>query len=311
MSTSTTPQAPLYRGRFAPSPTGPLHFGSLVAAVASYLQARVNQGEWLVRIEDIDPPREVPGATDAILDALYRHGFEFPPPLRQSSQLAIYDGVIDSLLEQQLAYRCSCSRKTLHASCNTGRAGIIYPGTCRQRAAEKGPPATSVRIRCNNDTLNFTDTLQGKQSCQLEAEIGDFLIRRGDGRVAYQLAVVVDDDRQGITEVVRGTDLLDSSFMQIWLQRQLGMLQPGYMHIPVAIGADGRKLSKQAGAAEIDSSNYISNLFQSFVFLGLKPDAALQRGATLNDLWAWGERHWHPDLLAKQLTRPTEGLIGV
>jgi glutamyl-Q tRNA(Asp) synthetase len=310
MSTSTVPATQVYRGRFAPSPTGPLHFGSLVAAVASYLQTLVNDGEWLVRIEDIDPPREVSGATDAILRALDAHGFEYPAPLYQSARLETYDEVIDQLLESSLAYRCSCSRKTIQATANTGRAGAIYPGTCRQATEAGTRKAVSVRIRTSNELTGFTDGLQGTQICHLEPEVGDFLLRRGDGLVAYQLAVVVDDSYQKITEVVRGTDLMESTFMQIWLQRQLNLDTPLYMHIPVAIGQDGKKLSKQTHAIEIDSSNAINNIYQAFVFLGLKPDHNLCR-ATLNELWSWGQQNWRPQILANLLARPASHFIGV
>jgi len=310
MSTSAVPVTPIYRGRFAPSPTGPLHFGSLVAAVASYLQALFNDGEWLVRIEDIDPPREVAGATDAILRALESHGFEFPSPMLQSTQLDRYDDVIESLLEQNLAYRCSCTRKALRASAQIGRTGIIYPGTCRRGTKDKSRTATSVRIRTTNDLLSFMDALQGLQSCYPESEIGDFLIRRGDGLVAYQLAVVVDDSLQEITEVVRGTDLLDSTFMQIWLQQRLNLPTPRYMHIPVATGADAKKLSKQTGAPELQPNNPVKNIYQAFVFLGLNPDEGLQK-MTVADAWTWGKEHWRPTKLTNLMTRPISGLIGV
>jgi len=287
-----------------------LHFGSLAAAVASYLQALVNDGEWLVRIEDIDPQREVAGATDAILRALDAHGFEYPAPLYQSTCLESYDEAIDKLLESGLAYRCSCSRKTIQAMANTGRAGVIYPGTCRQATEASTREAVSVRIRTNNELTSFTDGLQGTQICRLEPEIGDFLIRRGDGLVAYQLAVAVDDSSQKITAVVRGTDLLDSTFMQIWLQRQLNLQTPLYMHIPVAIGQDGKKLSKQTYAMGIEPSNAINNIYQTFVFLGLSPDKNLHR-ATLDELWSWGQQNWRPEVLANLLTRPASHLIGV
>ena len=310
MSTSAVPVTPIYRGRFAPSPTGPLHFGSLVAAVASYLQALVNNGEWLVRIEDIDPPREVAGATDAILQALEAHGFEFPAPLLQSTQLDRYDDVIESLLAKDLAYRCSCTRKALQASAQTGRTGIIYPGTCRRGTQDTSGTATSVRIRTTNDLLSFVDALQGKQSCYPESEIGDFLVRRGDGLVAYQLAVVVDDSLQEITEVVRGTDQLDSTFMQIWLQQQLKLPSPRYMHIPVATGADSKKLSKQTGAPELQSSKPVKNIYQAYVFLKLDPPASLQK-MMVEEAWAWGKEHWRPTKLTNLMARPISGHIGV
>ena len=299
-----------YRGRFAPSPTGPLHFGSLVAAVASYLQARVNNGEWLVRIEDIDPPREMPGATDAILRALERHGFEFPAPLLQSSRLEHYDEIITALLDQGLAYRCSCSRKTLQTNPNLGRAGVIYPGTCRTATGDATRQAASVRVRTSNELLTFTDALQGTQKCRLESEIGDYLVRRGDGLVAYQLAVVIDDSYQAISEVVRGTDLLDSTFMQIWLQRCLKLPTPAYMHVPVVTGRDGKKLSKQTGAQELNPDSPVRNILYAFVFLGLNPPESLQE-ATLAEAWSWGFEHWQPAALTNLLTRPADDLNGV
>jgi glutamyl-Q tRNA(Asp) synthetase len=308
MSIDAAPDTPIYRGRFAPSPTGPLHFGSLVAAVASYLQAIANSGEWLVRIEDIDPPREVPGATDAILSALESHGFVFPAPLRQSTRLKRYDEIIAGLLADGLAYHCCCSRKTLQTNPNMGRTGVIYPGTCRSATNTNDGPA--VRLRTTDDLLTFTDALQGQQRCRMESEIGDFLLRRGDGLVAYQLAVVIDDGHQAITEVVRGTDLLDSTFMQIWLQRQLKLATPRYMHIPVATGSDGKKLSKQTGARELDLDDPVRNIYQAFVFLGLNPKVNLAQ-ATLEDIWSWGRRHWQPAILTNSLARPAGGPIGV
>ena len=234
-----------YRGRFAPSPTGPLHFGSLVAAVASYAQALTHDGEWLVRIEDIDPPREMPGASDSILASLDAHGFEYPEPSFQSSRLHAYDGAIERLLSEGRAYPCSCSRRELLASAPRGRAGLIYPGTCRDGADTSVRPATAIRLRTAGAVVHFSDALQGEQTCDLEAEIGDFLLRRGDGFVAYQLAVALDDAEQQISEVMRGTDLLDSTFMQCLVLANLGLKPPAYAHFPVVTGA-GRQQIIQA-----------------------------------------------------------------
>jgi glutamyl-Q tRNA(Asp) synthetase len=298
----------VYRGRFAPSPTGPLHFGSLVAAVASYLQAKQNDGEWLVRIEDIDPQREIPDASTSILKSLDAHGFEYPAPLYQSSRLNIYDDVIAKLIKSDLAYACSCTRKNLQATAATGRAGVIYPGYCRKGADQSARKATSVRLRTLKEDVQFTDALQGQQSCEIYTEIGDFLIRRGDGNVAYQLAVVIDDYEQSISQVVRGTDLLDSTFMQIWLQRKLDYVTPQYMHVPIALGACGEKLSKQTGAAELDSNNAVKNIFQALVFMQQNPDAALQRAA-ITDVWAWAMENWDASLLRGIRTLPDRSMI--
>jgi len=264
--------------------------------VASYLQAITNHGEWLVRVEDIDPPREIPGATDSILRSLDAHGFEFASPVYQSRQLATYDAVIDRLVQEDAAYLCSCSRKEIRATAREGIAGPVYAGTCRHGANTDVRPAVSVRVRTNDDVLSFDDALQGPQNCRLETDIGDFLIRRGDGLVAYQLAVVVDDAAQHITEVVRGTDLLEATFMQLWLQRQLGYKPLKYMHFPVALGADGQKLSKQTGAIGIDDRHSAENLCRTLDFLGQKPETGL-RTAPLKDLWAWAAENWDPFVL--------------
>jgi glutamyl-Q tRNA(Asp) synthetase len=291
--TGTGDTATEYRGRFAPSPTGPLHFGSLIAAVASYLQAKQHRGTWLVRIEDIDPTREQPEATAQILRALEIHGFEFDAPLYQSSRLDVYDAVIDDLLARDLAYPCSCSRKELRKHAAAGFVGHIYPGTCRNGANTAVRPAVSVRVRTDNTEIGFTDQLQGTQRCRPESEIGDFLIRRGDGLVAYQLAVVVDDAAQDITEIVRGTDLLEPTFMQIWLRQLLDYPEPAYFHFPVATDADGRKLSKQTGAPELDLSSPQANLYDALKFLEQNPDKSL-KSMSLKDFWKHAITNWDP-----------------
>jgi glutamyl-Q tRNA(Asp) synthetase len=292
-----------YRGRFAPSPTGPLHFGSLIAAVASYLQAGVHQGEWLVRIEDIDPTREVASATDSILRSLDAHGFEYAQATYQSSRLDTYAAIIEQLLAKDSAYRCSCSRKEIHAIASHGPTGVIYPGTCRAGADTSVRPATSVRVRTTNEPLTFTDVLQGELRCKPATDIGDFLIRRGDGLVAYQLAVVADDEAQQITEVVRGTDLLEATFMQIWLQSLLGYHQPDYMHFPVATGTDGQKLSKQTGAPEVDNNRASHNLFEALKWLGQQPEKGL-KSAPAKDLWGWATENWNPSVLRSTRSQP-------
>lgn len=291
MRSDAIPTSRTYTGRFAPSPTGPLHFGSLVAAVASYAEALRQKGTWLVRIEDIDPTREAPGATSSILDTLATHGFEFSEPVFQSDRLTHYDGVIQRLIATRQAYPCSCSRKELVKIAEHGRAGRIYPGTCRHGASEDLRKAISVRLRTEQLNISFLDKLQGRQECHLADEIGDFLLRRGDGFVAYQTAVAVDDHAQNISEVVRGTDLLDSTFMQLAVFHAMGWQPPEYGHFPVAVGPDGRKLSKQAKAPQIDNKSPAINILQALSFLLQNPPEGLKT-ATLADIWQWTAEHW-------------------
>ena len=297
-----------YRGRFAPSPTGPLHFGSLVAAVASYSEALSRGGEWLVRIEDTDPTREVAGSADSILQALDAHGFEFPDPVFQSQRLEVYDAAIRQLLDDGLAFRCSCSRQLLMQTAQRGRAGLIYPGTCRDGADEGERPAISVRLRSAGLHIRFADRLQGPLSCDLEQEIGDFLLRRGDGFVAYQLAVALDDAEQQITEVMRGTDLLDSTFMQLAILAQLGKKSPKYAHVPVVTDSDGIKLSKQSGALAINNNQSNINIFQALSFLLQEPPDAL-RSASPATLWAWAAENWDPTPLQGLQARPEKSIM--
>lgn len=285
-----------YVGRFAPSPTGPLHFGSLLAAVASYLEARRNHGRWLVRMEDIDPPREQPGASDLIVRALERYGFEWDGPVTYQSQSDLqHHQMLQRLLDAGLAYECGCSRRDL-ADVPRGPLGTIYPGNCRDGTAAD---ETAVRIRTNDVPISFEDGLQGSQSQRLESESGDFIILRRDGLVAYHLAVVVDDDLQGVTEIVRGIDLMDSTPRQIWLQRCLGLRTPGYQHIPVAVNDDGSKLSKLTGADGIPLQAVEPELLAALEALGQSPPADI-RGASVADIWAWAFEHWQIDVLRGQ-----------
>ena len=288
-----------YHGRFAPSPTGPLHFGSLVAAVASYLQARSKGGKWLLRIEDLDPPRELPGMAEDIVQTLLQHGFEpSEPVLRQSERLKLYEAVVDELLGRGIAYPCSCTRQEIRANALPGRMGPIYPGTCRERTTHSRK-ARAVRVRTDSSPIKFSDALQGSNTCRLEPEAGDYLIRRGDGLIAYHLAVVVDDHAQGITEVVRGTDLLDSTPAQIHLQHILGLDTPAYMHFPVAVNHRGVKLSKQTGALPISSQKPAWNLVSCLQFLRQDPPEGLE-SQSLQTIWDWAIERWRPERLAGQ-----------
>lgn len=283
-----------YVGRFAPSPTGPLHFGSLLAAVASYLDARHAGGRWLVRIEDIDPPREQPGAAAGIVAALEAYGFEWDGPvLYQSGSADAHRQALETLASAGLSYRCGCSRRDL-ADAPRGPLGIIYPGTCR-RGASAGEVA--LRVRTPDEPVEFVDRLQGRQSMRLESESGDFVVLRRDRLVAYQLAVVVDDDLHGITDIVRGIDLMDSTPRQIWLQRCLGYPSPRYAHIPVAVHADGSKLSKLTGAAPLPLRGAIGEyLVDALHALRQAPPDDLRR-ASLGDIWTWARAHWTIDAL--------------
>lgn len=280
-----------YRGRFAPSPTGPLHIGSLIAAVGSYLEARTQGGEWLVRMEDLDPPREMPGAADAILRTLEAYGFEWDGPVvYQSQRAAVYEAALERLRQRDLLYACACTRKEIADSAVQGIEGPVYPGTCRHGlAADKSPRAW--RIRVEDRDIGFHDALQGWVSQNLARDIGDFVLKRADGYYAYQLAVVVDDADQGVTHVVRGADLLDSTPRQIYLQQVLDMPTPQYTHLPVAANAEGEKLSKQTRAAALDPAYPAPALWQALAFLGQQPPQALSH-ADLPTLWAWARQHW-------------------
>jgi glutamyl-Q tRNA(Asp) synthetase len=251
-----------YRGRFAPSPTGDLHFGSLVAALGSWLRARAEGGTWLIRIEDLDPPREVPGAAPRLIEALGRFGMHSDEPIEyQSERSARYADALAQLRGIDAVFACRCSRAALgpgaiHRHC--------VPGSDAQRT-----PAWRVRVA--DGEIAFDDLLQGPQRQDLGREVGDFIVWRVEGWAAYQLAVVVDDAAQGITEVVRGADLLDSTARQIQLQRLLGLPTPRYLHLPVAVDADGSKLSKSAGALQVDPADPMPPLRAALAFLGWDP----------------------------------------
>ena len=273
-----------------------MHFGTLLAAIASYLQARASGGRWLLRIEDIDPPREQPGAADVIVAALASYGFQWDGDVvYQSRSTARHREAAAYLVDSGLAYRCGCSRQDL-ASVRQGPLGPIYPGTCRAATESK---RTSLRVRTDNEPIEFHDLLQGPQSQRLEGESGDFVIKRRDGLVAYHLAVVVDDFEQGVTQVVRGIDLLDSTPRHIHLQRLLGYATPEYAHIPVALNASGQKLSKTTGAAPIPRDRPGPVLVAALRALEQSPPEALAFGSVA-EIWQWAIEHWTLDTLLQR-----------
>jgi len=265
-----------------------------VSAVGSYLEAKSAGGLWLLRIEDIDPPREVAGSAQRIIDDLDRLGLTPDGPvLYQSSRLAAYQDAMNRLISKGMAFPCACSRKDLAAS---GK----YPGTCRNGIAD-GKEARSVRFRVNSGDCVFDDKLQGMVSDSPADSGGDFIIKRADGLFAYQLAVVVDDEFQGITQVVRGADLLDSTSRQIYLQKALGFNSPEYMHLPVVVSADGKKLSKRIGTDPVKHQDPTLAISQALRFLGQRPPQDL----ALVDLWQWARENWNRDHVphTREMTR--------
>ena len=281
----------LCRGRFAPSPTGALHFGSLVAAVGSYLEAKRRGGAWLVRMEDLDPPRVQAGAADLILRTLEACGLFWDGEVMfQSRRAEAYRAALARLEAQELAYVCGCSRREIADSALGPDHALIYPGTCRDGLAP-GKTARATRIRVDNEPIAFEDAVQGSICQNLAAQVGDFVLRRADGLYAYQLAVVVDDAEQGITDVVRGADLLDSTPRQIYLQQLLGLPTPRYLHLPAAVNAAGEKLSKQTLAQPVNGRHPVRVLAQVMDFLGHAPPAGLRRAAPA-EFWRWALAHW-------------------
>ena len=291
-----------YVGRFAPSPTGLLHAGSLVAALASWLDARANAGCWLVRIEDLDTPRNLEGAADAILGQLERCGLVADePPLRQSTRIAAYQQALDRLVAIDRAYPCGCSRRDLESAGAPARpqrrrhAERIYPGTCRDGL--HGKPARSFRLRSApvdagdsatpSSTIAWIDRRLGAQQQDVASRVGDFVLKRADGVWAYQLAVVVDDAAQGVTDIVRGEDLVGNTARQILLQRLLGLPTPRYLHTPLVLAANGEKLSKQTGAEPLDLRSPLAALRAAGAVLELAPG-----GRTPGDWLAGAVAQW-------------------
>jgi glutamyl-Q tRNA(Asp) synthetase len=279
----------MYTGRFAPSPTGPLHIGSLIAALASWLDARAAGGRWRVRIEDLDRPRCMPGAADAILRTLERLGLHWDGEvIYQSARIECYRAALERL--QAHTYWCGCTRREV-ADSSLGLASDgahIYPGTCRARAPRE---RRALRVRTTPEPIAFVDRLQGRCEQVLERDIGDFVLWRADGQFAYQLAVAVDDAEQGVSDVVRGADLLDSTPRQMYLQQLLGYATPRYMHVPVALDSAGDKLSKQTGAAPVEADP--QSLARALRFLG-QPDSPTLAAAV---------RAWNPQLIGARRAR--------
>lgn len=280
----------IYIGRFAPSPTGPLHFGSLLAATASFLDARAHKGKWLLRMEDLDKPREVAGAADDILRTLTAFSFQWDGEVAyQSQQLQRYQAILEDLQQQQLVYPCGCSRRELADIAKAGSDGLIYPGICRDGL--QGKPARSWRLLVPETTISVEDKIQSTVQQHLSRDVGDFILRRADSIFAYQLAVVADDAWQGVTHIVRGADLLESTPRQILLQRYLDYPEPSYAHLPVATDHGGRKLSKQNRAEPVRIEDNGRVLCEVLTLLGLQPPTDLA-SATLADIWSWAIQHW-------------------
>ncbi len=322
-----TPSSPPSRqpcGRFAPSPTGPLHFGSLVAALGSFLEARSRGGRWLVRMEDVDQPRCRPEHASAILVTLEAFGFEWDGTVMyQSTRDEHYRAVFEQLRATGVVYPCGCTRSEL-AGAPAGVDGApVYPGTCRTGLAP-GRAARAWRLRLEGDT-GFDDILQGRQQQNLPRDVGDCVLLRADGLFAYQLAVVIDDADQGIDHVVRGADLIHSTPRQIYLQGLLGLPTPAYAHLPVAVDAAGEKLSKQTRAAPVDARNPMPALFAAARFLGqnppdelrrpdcrpasreaVRPEAA-RRGCA--DFWAWARAHWNLNQVPRHPSQPVQEIV--
>lgn len=282
-----------YCGRFAPAPTGPLHLGSLLTALAGFLQARASGGKWHVRIDDLDTPRCLPGADTEILRTLERFGLYWDGPvIYQNQRRERYQAALTQLERRGYLYRCVCTRKILRQD------GPAYPGRCRGQSLPPDRPH-ALRVRVDDTPVVFRDLIQGEFRVRLPQTCGDFIVRRRDGLHAYQLAVVMDDADLGVTEVLRGADLLEATPRQIYLQRLLGLPTPAYCHIPVLVDARGRKLSKQNGAPPVTADRPEAVLFQLLTWLGQDPPAALG-GAPVGELLAWAVSHWRPQRLPKR-----------
>lgn len=282
----------VYVGRFAPTPSGPLHLGSLLTALGSYLAARSAGGRWLLRIDDLDTPRVHPGAESQILRQLEAHGLHWDsPPRRQSEHLEAYADALARLRQAGLLYACRCTRAQLQSVATLGQDEPVYSGHCRELGhAEAG---AALRVRVGPGTERVADRLRGLLQCEPERQIGDFVVRRKDGQFAYQLACAVDEAAQHITDVVRGADLIPSTFKQAWLMRRLGLPRPRYAHLPLLLDKDGRKLSKQNGAAEIRAESAALNLARALMLLG-QPAPPDDMQASAPEIIDWAIRNWRP-----------------
>jgi glutamyl-Q tRNA(Asp) synthetase len=287
------PGPPLYVGRFAPTPSGDLHLGSLYTAAASYLDARAHGGRWLLRMEDLDRPREVPGSAAGILETLERFGFEWDGPVeRQSGRTEFYENALRRLRAAHLTFACACSRAQLEDE-------LRYPGTCRHRGLAEAPN-TGLRLAVDSRTIEFTDRVQGSFRQDVAAAVGDIVLKRRDQLHAYVLAVVVDDAQQGVTHVVRGADLLDNTPRQILLQQLLGLPEPLYAHVPLLIEADGGKLAKSRRSVQLGRDAVLPQLLKVLSMLGLAPPASLN-GAAVSAVWAWAIGKWEVEGVPRRL----------
>jgi glutamyl-Q tRNA(Asp) synthetase len=291
-----------YVGRFAPSPTGPLHLGSLYTALASYLDARACQGLWLLRIDDIDTPRNVAGAADSILATLDAYGLHWDGPVfYESRHLDDYEQALSELQRSGLLYPCTCSRKSLAE--RPGRHDI-YPGICRNRTAFPTGEPYALRVRSDGREIVFDDRLHGRIRQNLAGAHGDFILKRKEGIMSYQLACVIDDHRQGVTHVVRGFDLVDSTPKQIYLQQLLGLPTPSYLHVPIIVDSHGCKLSKQTLAEAVTMRNTAAVMFRLLELLKQKPPAQLS-GASCPEMLRWAVQNWNPEpLIRTQAIQP-------
>lgn len=291
-------------GRYAPSPSGPLHAGSLLAAVASFVHARSCGTRWVLRMDDIDRDREVPGAADDILRTLEAFGLTWDGPvLYQSRRLDAYQAALEQLRESGRVFDCGCTRREAQTG-PTGIEGPVYPGTCRD-GLPPGRAPRSVRFRTTEGDLAFKDGIQGAIAQNPAADVGDFVVRRADGQFAYQLAVVVDDAAQGVTEVVRGADLLTSTPRQILLQQALRLPVPVYWHVPLITHADGRKFSKSEGAAALDPLRPVPGLLAALDRLGQSPPADLA-AENVDTVLAWATANWQVDSVPRRLPPTAE-----
>jgi glutamyl-Q tRNA(Asp) synthetase len=294
-ATAESPPERRYAGRFAPSPSGDLHLGSLYTAAASYLDARTHGGQWRVRVEDVDVPRVVPGSAAGILSTLQEFGFEWDGEVvYQSRRTHRYEAAIEMLRSRGLIFECSCSRTQL---ADEDR----YPGHCRGAPRLSGTP-TALRLRVEPGHIQFTDRIQGTFRQDVAAVSGDVVLRRRDRLIAYLLAVVVDDAAQGITHVVRGADLLDNTPRQIYLQRALGVVTPSYAHVPVLVEADGSKLAKSARSMRVDAATVVPQLWRVFTLLQLSPPPEL-RDASRDEAWRWALGRWRTASISPRLTQ--------